>query len=485
MEKDIKIFLLDTNPTGDLCNGLRKIFKSSSQVHVQIWKEPGEVFTLALSSGKLLNTILKINPDIIFLGLSQRPLKQGSQMLEFLGKEIPKLPIIVVMQGKNSNETIELLKSGAADFITLPFSEIDILPRIWRLLKHKQTADTLTYKLKEKLGLKHLVGESPVFLSEIRKIPLIAKCDATVLIQGETGTGKEVCARAIHYLSPRSGKPFIPVNCGAIPGELVENELFGHERGAYTGAAALQAGLIQEASGGTLFLDEIDTLPLQIQVKLLRFMQDKEYRPLGSGKLCRADVRIITASNSNLEMAMEEGKFRKDLYYRLNILNINLPPLRERREDIPLFVHHFLAKYTHEFGRKMMEVTPDAIQKLALYDWPGNIRELEHLIERIVALAGQAVIQGADIILPGLETKACGESFQKTKERVVDQFEKNYIRGLLVVHMGNITRAAQAAQKNRRAFWQLIKKHNIDARTFKSGQTIHPARTILSHQKSL
>ncbi|MFO0794910.1 MAG: sigma-54 dependent transcriptional regulator [Candidatus Brocadiaceae bacterium] len=485
MEKDIKVFLLDTNPTKDICNVFQKIFKSSSPVHIQIWKEFGEVSTPALSPDKLLDAILKVDPDIIFLGLSRNYLNQAGQILTFLGKEIPKLPIVVISQSSNPEEMIELLKSGAADFITLPFTEVDILPRIWRLLKHKQTADTLTYKLKEKLGLKHLVGESPIFLSEIKKIPLIAKCDATVLIQGETGTGKEVCARAIHYLSPRAGKPFIPVNCGAIPGELVENELFGHERGAYTGAASLQAGLIQEASGGTLFLDEIDTLPLQIQVKLLRFLQDKEYRPLGSGKLCRADVRIITASNSNLEMAVEEGRFRKDLYYRLNILNINLPPLRERCEDIPLFVHHFLAKYAHEFGKKMMEITPDALQKLALYDWPGNVRELQHVIERVVALSEHTCIQSDDINIPCRETASNIISFQEAKARIVDQFEKDYIKELLLVNEGNITRAARVAKKNRRAFWQLVKKHKIDAWSFKPGQISASARTNLSYRESL
>ncbi len=287
-----------------------------------------------------------------------------------------------------------------------------------------------------------------------------------MLITGATGTGKELCARAIHYLSPRAGQPFVPVNCGAIPVELVENELFGHERGAYTGAAHAQHGLIHEARGGTLFLDEIDCLPLMAQTKLLRFLQDHEYRPLGSARVRRADVRVIAASNVDLEEAVREGRVRRDLYYRLNIIQLVLPPLRERREDIPLLARHFLAEYAAEFDRPAADISPDAMQALVSYDWPGNVRELEHTIERAVMLCGAEVLGGGDIVLPG-RGGAADESFRQAKARVVADFEKSYVEHLLVSHEGNISGAARAAHKNRRAFWQLIRKHRIDVRRFK------------------
>jgi len=338
--------------------------------------------------------------------------------------------------------------------------------RSLQLQKQVSESEAVTQTLREKLGLRQLIGESPAFLAEIRKIPVVAQCDANVLISGETGTGKEVCARAIHYLCPRAHNPFIPVNCGAIPTELVENELFGHERGAFTDASTSQCGLIHEAEGGTLFLDEVDSLPALAQVKLLRFLQEKEYRRLGSSRTYQADVRIIAATNSNLEETVRAGKLRRDLYYRVNILPLTLPPLRERREDIPLLARHFLAKYTAEFNKQATDFSADAMPALVSYDWPGNVRELEHVIERVVALSERAVIHKTDIVLPRAETSACQDSFREAKAKVIAQFEKTYIQELLLAYQGNITRAAEAARKNRRAFWQLIRKHHIDAHHF-------------------
>ena len=324
----------------------------------------------------------------------------------------------------------------------------------------------ISQRLKEQIGLKQLIGESSLFRAEIKKIPVIAQCDESVLISGETGTGKELCARAIHYLSTRSEKPFIPVNCGAIPVELLENELFGHARGAFTGAFSSQSGLLREADGGTLFLDEIDWLPQLAQVKLLRFLQEKEYRALGSSKTRIANVRVIAASNMDFEEAVAVGKLRRDLYYRLDVITIALPPLRARREDIPLLVHHFFKKYAVEFHKAVKKIHDDAMLMLTLHDWPGNVRELDHLIKRAVILSENELIESADLNLPGNEV-ARAETFQQAKAKVVKQFEKNYIRNLLLTHRGNITRAAQAAHKNRRAFWQLIRKHNINAASFR------------------
>jgi DNA-binding NtrC family response regulator len=296
---------------------------------------------------------------------------------------------------------------------------------------------------------------------------MIAKCDANVLIAGETGTGKELYARAIHYGSSRVGRPFMPINCGAIPAELVENELFGHERGAYTSAATLQAGLIEEANGGTLFLDEIDCLPVFAQVKLLRFLQEKEYRPLGSTKIRRADVRIIAASNLNMEEAVANGKVRQDLYYRLNIISLILPPLRERREDIPLLARHFLGRYSAELDKEVNDFTEEAMQLLMVHHWPGNVRELEHVIERAIVLCEGPVLEARDLVISPAGNGG-QQSLQEAKAKEIARFERDYIQGLLSACKGNITHAAQVAKKNRRAFWQLIQKHQIDVARFKT-----------------
>jgi DNA-binding NtrC family response regulator len=289
-----------------------------------------------------------------------------------------------------------------------------------------------------------------------------------VLISGETGTGKELCARAIHYLSPRTFKPFVPVNCGAMPVELVENELFGHKRGAFTSAATSEHGLIHEADGGTLFLDEIDLLPALAQVKLLRFLQDKEYRPLGSNKTYTADIRLIAATNIDPEEASRQGIIRQDLFYRLNIISLVLPPLRERKEDIMLLANHYLSIYAKKFQRPIEGFTAEAKQRMLMYDWPGNVRELEHAVERAVVLTDNALIQGAEIILSRRKVQSQLESFSVAKTKSIAQFERRYIHDLLLAYGGNVTHAAAAASKNRRALWVLIRKHHIDMQSIRS-----------------
>jgi transcriptional regulator with PAS, ATPase and Fis domain len=336
-------------------------------------------------------------------------------------------------------------------------------------MEERQLAQT-ERRLTEKLFLQQLIGTSPVFVAEINKIPIVAKSDISVLITGETGTGKEMVGRAVHYLSPRAGKPFVPVNCGAIPIELLENELFGHERGAFTGAMGPHSGLIQEAEKGTLFLDEVDSLPLLAQIKLLRFLQDKEFRPLGSSKSLKGDVRIIAASNANLEAAVAAGTLRRDLYYRLNVVPIVLPPLRERSGDIVVLARHFLAEYAAKLNSPAVAFSAEAERKLLLYSWPGNVRELEHVIERVVVLCTQHTIDEDHIVLPGETNNHSRLSFSEMKANVIAQFEMNYVESLLILYKGNITRAAQAAQKERRTFWGLIRKHKIDVQRFKVHQ---------------
>jgi DNA-binding NtrC family response regulator len=462
------ILLLDFNPASSLAHTLQSILQSHHHKETEIRHQriqiQGPIAGESISSKKIADS----NPDIICAILPQIDLNPALALLKPVIAQVPKTPVIVLTEAQETDELFKLLQAGAADFFAPPLRAFDVLPRILRLIDHTYRSDSTTQSIKAQLGLKQLVGRNAAFIEEINKIPVIAKCDASVLISGETGTGKELCARAIHYISPRSSKPFLPVNCGAIPPDLMENELFGHERGAFTDASTSHLGLIHEAEGGTLFLDEVDSIPPLAQVKLLRFLQDKEYRALGSSKTCKADVRVITATNANLEAAVAGGQLRKDFYYRLSTIQLSLPPLRERRDDIPLFVHAFSSKYAVEYKKKIETILPDALQMLLTYSWPGNVRELEHVIERAVIMSENSVIRKQDISLAGSENPKLREGFKEAKARIVAQFEKSYIQSLLLAFQGNITKAAEAANKNRRAFWQLIRKHQIDVQSFKS-----------------
>jgi DNA-binding NtrC family response regulator len=371
------------------------------------------------------------------------------------------------METDESKDISSLLELGPDDFVISPIKPGEIILRIKRLLEKNALEDLVSQSIKQKFGLKQMIGESGSFLSEIKKIPLLAKSDVIVLITGETGTGKELCARAIHYLSARSRGPFIPINCGAIPVDLVENELFGHEKGAFTGATEARTGLIAEAEGGTVFLDEIDCLPPAEQVKLLRFLQEKEYRPLGSKKMKKADVRLLAAMNIDPQAAITSGKLRQDLYYRLNVIPVSIPPLRERRDDIALLARHFLLKYAVQFNKAMADFSEEAMQLLQLHDWPGNVRELEHIIERAVVLSEGRTIQAKDVAVSASSESDLHESFRDAKMKMTAVFEKTYIERLLLAHHGNISQAARAAQKNRRAFWELVRKYEIDVESFK------------------
>lgn len=304
--EEARIFLIDLDFPSETGSTLKRVLNSCEELKVQIHQRNIKSRGATVFNNLFNTSILNFNPHLILLVLSSGNLNQAKSLLQFMKGKSYLFPVIVISTDGKAEDIIELLKFGVVDFIIPPIKTVDLLPRIWRFLK-QNPEDKSVQILKEKIGLKQLVGKDPGFLSEIEKIPLTAKCDVNVLILGETGTGKELCARAIHYLSPRTGHPFIPVNCGAIPTELVENELFGHEKGAFTGAYKAYPGLIHEAHGGTLFLDEIDCLPLQMQVKLLRFIQDKEYRQLGSAKMHQADVRIIAASNIDLEKMVSEG----------------------------------------------------------------------------------------------------------------------------------------------------------------------------------
>ena len=467
MEKANLLILNFDHSKGFSCT-LKEILDSSSHFNTLFKEESMEIYGDPLYDDKLQSTITHYKPDVIFFVLSSNYLGQANALLQFMNEKISPLPIIVIIGSIKPDEMISLIKGGVADFITPPLKAIDIIPRIWRLINHKHQSMNLTQTLKVDLGLKQLIGESPVFLEEVEKIPILAKCDAGVLITGETGTGKELFARSIHYLSQRASHPFIAVNCGAIPSELIENEMFGHVRGAFTNAFSSHSGLIHEAGNGTLFLDEIDCLPFPVQVKLLRFLQDKVYRQLGSTKMHQANLRIIAASNLDLEKAVRDGKFRRDLFYRLNIIPIQLPPLRKRKEDIIILSRHFLKKYSSESNKQVKEFTHEALQKLLLYEWPGNVRELENIIERVIVFSKHNVIESSDIILSCSDSNVEVESFQTAKTKIIAEFEENYLKSLLLAHKGNITKAARTAQKNRRAFFELVRKHKIDVERLKS-----------------
>jgi two-component system, NtrC family, response regulator GlrR len=373
----------------------------------------------------------------------------------------PERPVLVAPRGLTADEISQILSRGASDFLLPPYRAEDLVPRLRRMGDPVRGRDPLVKRIQSGVGLRSIVGESPILLAEVKRLPPIAACNAPVLIRGESGTGKEVFARAIHYLSNRAGQPFVPVNCGAIPESLMESELFGHRRGAFTGAVKDRIGLIVEADGGTLFLDEVDALPLPSQVKLLRFLQDGELRQLGASKPSFANIRVVAAGNADFERIIHERKFREDLYYRINVLRITLPPLREREGDLPLLARHLLEKQASLLARPPKPLAAGALARLSSYLWPGNVRELENILIRALVFSESAEIQAEDLSLPMPLEKSNNDSFRTEKARVVRAFEHDYLQKMLERHQGNITHAAHAAAKNRRAFWELLRKHGL------------------------
>jgi len=380
----------------------------------------------------------------------------------------PARSIIVVCIDLIAENIAALLSAGAFDFVCVPYAAKELSTRIQRaagLLPQRRLDESTAVSLAR---AHDLIGSSPSFVKQVSALATIAGCNAGVLLLGETGTGKEVFARAIHYLSNRASGPRVAVNCGAIPVELMESELFGCVRGAFTSAYAARSGLVREAEGGTLFLDDVESLPLNAQAKLLRFLQEKEYRPVGSAGICRADVRVIAASNRDLAALTQKGALRQDLYFRLNILSITLPSLRDRREDIPTLAMHFIEKCCRQLHRPSFSLTPQALKRLLNHDWPGNVRELSNVIERAVLFSRDSLILDSDLNLPdGAEQKEGAESFRDAKARTVKAFERSYIERLLSANSGNVTRAAEAAKKDRRAFFELMRKHRITPERFR------------------
>lgn len=320
-------------------------------------------------------------------------------------------------------------------------------------------------------GLPGVVGRSPSLQSAAERVALISATDATCLLLGETGTGKELFARAIHKLSRRKDGPFVPVNCGTIPDHLFENELFGHRRGAYTDAQSNEIGLVAHAENGTLFLDEVDALSTRGQVKILRALQEREYRPIGSTHTIPADIRIVAATNCNLWHRVEAHQFREDLYFRLNVLSLTIPPLRDRLDDVPALTAHYVREYASAHGRAVSGFEDSVIARMLAYHWPGNVRELQAVVQRAVLTAKSALLTAADLDLPETSVTASAHLTLKAAKHVaVSQCERTYLSSVLRRCEGNITRAAKLAGKERRSFQRLLRKYSIAVPQFKDSE---------------
>jgi two-component system response regulator GlrR len=389
---------------------------------------------------------------------------------EHLRAGIRNAPVLAVMCGMHQPDEMPLqVLRSLDDYICCPFRPFQFLLRVRKLLPSSADLDGAHHAPRDE-RLREVIGDSTALQQVLSKIPAIAACDTTCLLEGETGTGKELFARAIHYMGPRRDKPFVPVNCGAMPDHLIENELFGHAKGAYTDASSSEPGLIAYAEDGTLFLDEVDALSLSAQVKLLRLLQEHEYRQVGSGRILKSNARIIAASNTDLRRAIEARRFRDDLYHRMNVLRLSVPALRERTDDIPTLARHFLMRYAEKHNKNVRHLAASALRKLSAYSWPGNVRELEGVMQRAVLMSDGIVIQSGDIDLP-LASPAPDTtitSLRMAKARMIQQFERSYLIEVLSACEGNISHAARTAGKERRSFQRLIRKHNIDIKKLRA-----------------
>ncbi|WP_113640595.1 two-component system response regulator GlrR [Escherichia albertii] len=380
----------------------------------------------------------------------------GMQLFAEIQKVQPGMPVIILTAHGSIPDAVAATQQGVFSFLTKPVDKDALYQAIDDALE--QSAPATDERWREAI-----VTRSPLMLRLLEQARLVAQSDVSVLINGQSGTGKEIFAQAIHNASPRNGKPFIAINCGALPEQLLESELFGHARGAFTGAVSNREGLFQAAEGGTLFLDEIGDMPAPLQVKLLRVLQERKVRPLGSNRDIDIDVRIISATHRNLPKAMARGEFREDLYYRLNVVSLKIPTLAERTEDIPLLANHLLRQAAERHKPFVRAFSTDAMKRLMAAAWPGNVRQLVNVIEQCVALTSSPVISDA-LVEQALE----GENTAlPTFVEARNQFELNYLRKLLQITKGNVTHAARMAGRNRTEFYKLLSRHELDANDFK------------------
>jgi two-component system response regulator GlrR len=393
--------------------------------------------------------------------------KDGISLMEEMHSINPYMPIIILTAHGSIESAVEATKRGAFNYLNKPFDPQELLLQTERAMEHQRLASEvrkLEGLLKERYDFKNIIARSEKMQRVLDLVSRIARTDSTIYIFGESGTGKEVVAKAIHLASERRDKPFVAINCAAIPESLLESELFGYEKGAFTDAKKSHGGLFAQSHQGTIFLDEIGDMSLSIQAKLLRVLQEKKFYPLGSGKPVDVDVRVIVATNKDLEAEVKNGSFREDLFYRIHVVPIGLPPLRERKEEIPPLAEHFLREISQRMKKEIKGISAMAMQKLMLYDWPGNVRELENTIEHAVAITQHDVIS-EEIILPAKDLLA--EPLKPFKE-AVEEFKRGYVVRLLEFTKGNVSKAAELAGKYRADFYNLVKKHNLKPEEFKN-----------------
>ncbi|ECB4071523.1 two-component system response regulator GlrR [Salmonella enterica subsp. enterica serovar Napoli] len=380
----------------------------------------------------------------------------GMQLFTEIQKVQPGMPVIILTAHGSIPDAVAATQKGVFSFLTKPIDRDALYKAIDEALEQSAPATDDSWR-------NAIVTRSPLMLRLLEQARMVAQSDVSVLINGQSGTGKEIFAQAIHNASPRNNKPFVAINCGALPEQLLESELFGHARGAFTGAVSNREGLFQVAEGGTLFLDEIGDMPAPLQVKLLRVLQERKVRPLGSNRDIDIDVRIISATHRDLPKAMARGEFREDLYYRLNVVSLKIPALAERTEDIPLLANHLLRQSAQRHKPFVRAFSTDAMKRLMTASWPGNVRQLVNVIEQCVALTSSPVISDA-LVEQALE----GENTAlPTFAEARNQFELNYLRKLLQITKGNVTHAARMAGRNRTEFYKLLSRHELDANDFK------------------
>jgi two-component system response regulator GlrR len=397
--------------------------------------------------------------------------QDGISLMEELHLILPEMPVLILTAYGSIESAVDAMKKGAYSYLTKPFDPQDLLFQIERAMENRRLnieIQRLKGLLEERYDFTNIVARSEKMKKVLEMVSQIAKTESTVYIHGESGTGKELIAKAIYLASERKHKSFVAINCAALPEPLLESKLFGHEKGAFTGAIRSAKGLFAQAHGGTIFLDEIGDMSLAIQAKLLRVLQERQFYPVGSEQLVEVDVRVIVATNKNLENQVKQGLFREDLFYRIHVIPIHLPPLRERKEDIPLLVEHFLEKFGQQMKKEIKGLTPMAMQRLMLHDWPGNVRELENTIEYAVAMTHQDTI--AENFILQTENVAISEDPLKPLKEAKDSYEKTYLIHLLETCGGNVSKAAKLAGKYRADFYDLLKKHGLKSENFKKSQ---------------
>jgi len=415
------------------------------------------------TSAEAALTQLHIERPQLVLSDVRLPGKDGLALFDEIRRQHPSLPVILLTAHGTIPDAVEATERGVFTYLTKPFDGKGLLDKIAQALTLSAPANPAKRGSPE-AWQNQIISRSSRMAEALAEARMVAQSDASVLLRGESGTGKELLAQAIHQAGPRASKPFVAVNCGAIPEALLESELFGHVKGAFTDAVANHKGLFQAADGGTLLLDEIGDMPPALQIKLLRVLQERVVRPLGSSQSIPVDVRIISATHRDLDAAMAEGQFRADLYYRLNVVTLTLPPLSERREDIPLLANHFLLKLAAKYDKRLSGFAPEALKALSTAAWPGNVRQLYNVVEQVCALSTTplvplALVQRA-LRSPSVQVLTFAEARQR--------FERDYLMGLLKLTDGNVADAARLADRNRTEFYRLMQKHGLTPGHFKA-----------------